>query len=190
MILLQNPELASIGSSHASINHEGFQNYRDGLINTIDPCSAIVEYLRSFLILVVAIFPALSAATCQWFGTAPFCAGECEGSTSRKLTYGYGGGGNGAVCVSGSKAFCCDPSSSSWKGCQWYGTAPICAGECPPGKTQVTTDGSGDGASCVSGNKVFCCNSANSTSTAYIPEATGSKAGFMIINDALGKREL
>ena len=39
----------------------------------------------------------------------------------------------------------------------WYGTAPVCEGECPAGTVQVTTDDFGDGFKCYSGNKVFCC---------------------------------
>jgi hypothetical protein len=41
----------------------------------------------------------------------------------------------------------------------WYGTAPFCDGQCPPGQTQIATSNCGDGACCWTGHKVLCRNS-------------------------------
>jgi hypothetical protein len=44
------------------------------------------------------------SATCRWDGTAPFCAGSClPGET--ELTRSKSG--DGALCLTGDKAFCC-----------------------------------------------------------------------------------
>merc|ERR1712110_1204491 len=41
---------------------------------------------------------------CMWFGTAPFCRGECPAGT--KLVR-YDGSGDGVTCLTGYKAYCC-----------------------------------------------------------------------------------
>jgi hypothetical protein len=40
-------------------------------------------------------------AVCQWFGTAPVCAGRCPGGWEQKKRSDKG-------CLTGSKAYCCD----------------------------------------------------------------------------------
>jgi len=40
-----------------------------------------------------------------------------------------------------------------WIGCRWYGTKPICRGECPGGYFERDRSGRG----CISGSKVYCC---------------------------------
>lgn len=42
-------------------------------------------------------------------------------------------------------------------GCYWDGTAPFCAGSCPPGYTEELRGSCGDGACCWTGYKVLCC---------------------------------
>ena len=42
-------------------------------------------------------------------------------------------------------------------GCYWDGTAPFCAGSCPPGYEERTRGGCGDGACCITGYKFLCC---------------------------------
>ncbi|KAI3322303.1 hypothetical protein HD806DRAFT_536768 [Xylariaceae sp. AK1471] len=42
-------------------------------------------------------------------------------------------------------------------GCYWDGTAPFCAGSCPPGYTEENRGSCGDGACCWTGYKVLCC---------------------------------
>ncbi|GAA4614812.1 hypothetical protein GCM10023195_64860 [Actinoallomurus liliacearum] len=41
--------------------------------------------------------------------------------------------------------------------CYWDGTAPFCAGACPPGYTERNRNTCGDGACCWTGYKVYCC---------------------------------
>jgi len=38
--------------------------------------------------------------------------------------------------------------------CEWFGTAPLCDGECPNGWTQTRRSGRG----CATGSKAYCCN--------------------------------
>uniref|UniRef100_A0A8H8CK41 Uncharacterized protein n=1 Tax=Psilocybe cubensis TaxID=181762 RepID=A0A8H8CK41_PSICU len=42
-------------------------------------------------------------------------------------------------------------------GCYWDGTAPFCAGSCPPGYTERNRGSCGDGACCWTGYKFLCC---------------------------------
>jgi len=42
-------------------------------------------------------------------------------------------------------------------GCYWDGTAPFCAGSCPPDYTQRDLGQCGDGVCCWTGYKVLCC---------------------------------
>jgi hypothetical protein len=95
---------------------------------------------------------------CGWFGTAPLCAGRCPaGWTSLQRS--------GAGCVSGSKVWCCEVGAGSRKSdrtgklgtpitCEWFGTAPFCAGRCPAGWTLKGRSGAG----CATGSKVRCCD--------------------------------
>ena len=41
--------------------------------------------------------------------------------------------------------------------CFWDGTAPFCAGICPPGYTGKEKSSCGDGACCWAGYKEYCC---------------------------------
>ena len=41
--------------------------------------------------------------------------------------------------------------------CYWDGTAPFCAGACPPGYQEQMRNSCGDGACCWTGYKVYCC---------------------------------
>jgi hypothetical protein len=41
--------------------------------------------------------------------------------------------------------------------CYWDGTAPFCAGGCPPGYAERGRSSCGDGACCWTGYKVYCC---------------------------------
>jgi len=46
----------------------------------------------------------------------------------------------------------------SGNGCQWFGTAPICDGECPQEMSFVRRSYRGDGAPCLTGSKAYCCS--------------------------------
>ncbi len=105
----------------------------------------------------------------KWYGTAPFCSGECpSGWTYVKRDKR----GDGARCWTGWKHQC--KQMSSVETCQkpskdydpdcppggeifyWFGTAPFCSGECPSGWTQQSTSNRGDGSRCWTGQKVLC----------------------------------
>ncbi|KAI0662066.1 hypothetical protein C8Q70DRAFT_624973 [Cubamyces menziesii] len=44
--------------------------------------------------------------------------------------------------------------------CFWFGTAPFCAGECPPDyRFAAGPSEKGDGVRCTTGLKVYCCES-------------------------------
>ncbi|KAJ7711456.1 hypothetical protein B0H16DRAFT_1546163 [Mycena metata] len=46
---------------------------------------------------------------CQWYGSAPFCGGECP---SGKYQVGASDdAGDGSTCATGCKVFCCDESA-------------------------------------------------------------------------------
>ncbi|KAG8732806.1 hypothetical protein FRC12_019127 [Ceratobasidium sp. 428] len=117
-----------------------------------------MRYLAPFAIFTTVAVARYDLGPCEWRGTAPICQGACESVKPYQLTFGQGGGGNGAYCNVGIKVLCC-PNADTWKNCEWFGTAPACSpGSCPKGKVQVTTDSSGDGSYCVTGNKLFCCD--------------------------------
>ncbi len=46
--------------------------------------------------------------------------------------------------------------------CAWFGTAPVCSGECPPDWTELkrsscNSEIEGCGSKCVTGSKAYCC---------------------------------
>ena len=56
---------------------------------------------------------------------------------------------------------CADARMVTRNVCQWFGTGPACAGECPAGWTQSRRSSSGDsefGAQCTFGSKAYCCD--------------------------------
>ena len=110
---------------------------------------------------------------CFWFGTAPFCGGECpdgwkekERDKSGKNKIGFGN-----KCWSGTKKLCCVPRNKyggeTFSDCKWFGTAPVCKGECPIGWKEIVDarEIGGYGSKCWDnkdyeeyyGTKKFCC---------------------------------
>merc|ERR1712110_877008 len=68
------------------------------------------------------------SGNCIWFGTFPFCRGECPDGT--KLVR-YDGSGDGVTCLTGYKAYCCTTEADESielkdDNCMWFGTAPFC----------------------------------------------------------------
>jgi len=51
------------------------------------------------------------------------------------------------------------------KECKWFGTRPICDGQCPPGWTYT-----GKRESCVTGSRRFCCKGNDAVGTSAGPE--------------------
>lgn len=41
--------------------------------------------------------------------------------------------------------------------CEWFGTSPLCDGECPGGWRYVRRSNEGDGKKCWTGEKKYCC---------------------------------
>ena len=89
----------------------------------------------------------------KWFGTAPFCKGECNEDFPVELIRDDGDG-PGDTCDTGSKVLC--GKKPSQKNLVWCGDAPFCDGKCPQGCRLVTESDRGDGSECWSGDKVLC----------------------------------
>ena len=89
-----------------------------------------------------------------YYGTAPFCNGQCP---SKWREIGRHRSGGGATCWTGSKAHCATcckrVTATVYK---WFGTAPFCDGECPSGWTYVKRSKTGGGARCWTGWKRQC----------------------------------
>lgn len=62
----------------------------------------------------------------------------------------------------------------------WYGTAPFCDGQCPPGQQQIATSNCGDGACCWTGQKVLC---RNSSPTCQAAQTNTSCYGIILVCD-------
>lgn len=70
---------------------------------------------------------------CQWRGTAPFCAGQCQGGEVQQTP--PPGSSSGNKCVTGSKVYCCTPPPAGiGMSAQRLSTCPIdralCSGKC------------------------------------------------------------
>lgn len=73
--------------------------------------------MKSALVFLVFLLNVIYvSAKCEWFGTAPFCEGECPSGwklfSERKASNKYPDGtesatGFGASCYTGTKALCC-----------------------------------------------------------------------------------
>lgn len=113
--------------------------------------------VRSMLGILVGIALLLTGQTsseavqeCRWFGTKPFCDGQCPSG------WKYSGERRG--CTSGSQRKCCrEIAKAPLPGpvpqtCRWFGTPPFCNGQCPSGWTY-----SGKRQSCTTGSKRYCC---------------------------------
>jgi len=129
--------------------------------------------------LVVAILSAdpVTAQSCRWAGTAPFCGGGCNGDETEMTRLDFipdfwvppfvnGNPPFGASCWTGTKSLCCKTPGRS---CRWDGTAPFCDGSCRRGETaSQPPPGSTGGAACWTGSKAYCCSSSG-TGTARLP---------------------
>ncbi|KAG8762231.1 hypothetical protein FRC12_009134 [Ceratobasidium sp. 428] len=142
----------------------------------------------------LAVFAAIAVASydpapCQWYVLRTLvrpCNNEL--AIQELLPSVTGGGGNGAECKIGEKFLCC-PQANTWQNCEWFGTAPLCDGECPEGKYEVTTDGSGDGNTCASDlRKAFCCDKRDDleTDNENTKWNTGMRIAAKLVQDALG----
>jgi hypothetical protein len=92
----------------------------------------------------------------KWYGTGPFCSGQCPATSTQVASSRF----HGAFCFTGTKKkceSCCRLTARTEE--RWFGTAPFCDGECPVGWTQVRRSVFGDGprwAPCLTGRKVKC----------------------------------
>jgi hypothetical protein len=88
---------------------------------------------------------------CNWFGTAPLCAGACPpGWTSEKRNAQGPAGSN--KCLTGTKAYCCYTTVT-----QTFGKAPLCSGDCPHGWTREGDSDVGEnGQKCITGKAAIC----------------------------------
>uniref|UniRef100_A0A914W4V1 Uncharacterized protein n=1 Tax=Plectus sambesii TaxID=2011161 RepID=A0A914W4V1_9BILA len=94
---------------------------------------------------------------CKWFGSAPLCDGQCVWPYTVQQGESETGDSD-QKCVSGHKVYCCKEYIGEGSNCKWFGTAPLCQGECAaPYTHQVNSSSSGDGQTCWTGQKVFCC---------------------------------
>lgn len=119
-------------------------------------------------VLLFGITTGVSAQTCRWDGTAPFCDGSCGGSETEvtrldaipshwTAPFVNVNPPFGSNCVTGTKALCCNVRGVV---CRWDGTAPFCAGSCRAGETRGDPpSGSSSGSACATGSKVYCCRS-------------------------------
>lgn len=148
--------------------------------NTVKLLGAVLCSVLTLLVLPV------SAQTCRWDGTAPWCAGECGRGESEVLrtsdlpehwknAYPIVQNTNfGASCTVGSKALCCPASPG--RECRWDGTAPFCDGSCGQGETEGSPPpGSLNGAACVTGSKKYCCRTGSATGVTRQPLTTNKK---------------
>ena len=92
----------------------------------------------------------MAVQECRWFGTKPFCNGQCPG--------GWKYSGERKSCTSGSQRKCCREVTAAplpgggAQGCRWFGTRPFCNGQCPSGWTYT-----GKRESCTTGSRRYCC---------------------------------
>ena len=81
-------------------------------------------------LLILSAVACASALSCQWKGTAPFCdvsPRDCVGTYNHYWTWGKCG--DGEMCVTGYKVYCCD-EPSPYSILYWRGTAPFCNADC------------------------------------------------------------
>uniref|UniRef100_A0A914DGJ4 Uncharacterized protein n=1 Tax=Acrobeloides nanus TaxID=290746 RepID=A0A914DGJ4_9BILA len=120
---------------------------------------------------------------CKWYGTAPFCGSpDCpSGMEPSGMTKSCSNPNNhaacslvhfGEACWVGVKLLCCPQGFSN--GCRWYGTSPLCGGECPNNMRELARRDNCDnsrvwpcnmrnfGQSCTTGTKAYCCPNDNS----------------------------
>ena len=141
-------------------------------MNTRRACALIIVATALFTLKIP-----LTAQTCRWDGTAPFCNGACGANETEISRLGSipdfwvppfvsQNPPFGENCATGSKALCC---ATPGRTCRWDGTAPFCAGECQAGETRAEPPpGSSSGSACVTGSKVYCCSSTGTTGQALV----------------------
>ena len=131
--------------------------------------SSTIKMLRSILVAMALLLstslPSTAIQECKWFGTKPFCNGNCPGG------WNYTGKREG--CTTGSRRYCCrEVAAAPIPGptpqtCRWFGTKPFCNGQCPNGWTY-----SGQRQSCTTGSRRLCCYS-GTVPPASTPAPTG-----------------
>ena len=123
-------------------------------------------------LLILSAVACASALSCQWKGTAPSCGAsprDCVGKYNHYWTFGKCG--DGAMCVTGYKVYCCD-EPSPYSILYWMGTAPFCnagCNNCFTGDDCIQDNNCGDGAQCWSGSKILCGRK-RTTSSAELQE--------------------
>ncbi|KAJ9429818.1 hypothetical protein BFJ63_vAg11990 [Fusarium oxysporum f. sp. narcissi] len=116
-----------------------------------------------------------------WYGTAPFCDGECPTGMRQTRSDDCG---DGHCCATGHKVYCeCidNPGCAAF----WSGTAPFCDPEsCPSGWHEAGRSDWGDGGYCVSGKKRLCeCNGGGGPPCSPKPADVHCDGIFLICNN-------
>ncbi|KAL0947316.1 hypothetical protein HGRIS_013435 [Hohenbuehelia grisea] len=87
----------------------------------------------------------------------PFLVGTANGAMLIANSVAVPAASNAVNAPAASHAVDGSAAASTPDGCYWDGTAPFCAGSCPPGYTEENRGSCGDGACCWTGYKVYCC---------------------------------
>ena len=87
---------------------------RRGGKGSVWPVAGVLLSIFAFMSAVALSAPASAQDGCAWYGTAPFCDGECPAGTVYT--------GQRSACVTGSKLYCCPRKYlSSGINCKWVG---------------------------------------------------------------------
>ncbi|GMT33395.1 hypothetical protein PFISCL1PPCAC_24692, partial [Pristionchus fissidentatus] len=131
---------------------------------------SISMFSRLFLLLALTFVTVQSQHKgCTWHGEAPKCGYTTCPKGTRKVAVMQGGWNNEfglsvlLGCLEGEKSYCCGEDvirADFEEHCSWYGSAPICAGECPEGTVEIARGRNwrqDDNRPCYMwGSKAFC----------------------------------
>jgi chitinase len=111
----------------------------------------------AFLALLGGSVSASAQSECRWFGTQPFCRGQCPSGWKPQM---FRGRPFINRCTTGYQISCCRQPTripTGFEACYWSGTAPFCNGRCRPGEETRRFSKTGNGKACLSGQKAYCC---------------------------------